>query len=206
MVFHTQFNTKIISFEGIDGSGKSTVIKNVATELQLLGKKVHILTEPGTTEIGLALRKLIKSDIKRADLTELFLFEASRADMVQNYIVPLIDSADFILIDRYIDSTRAYQGYGKGLSQQIIQQLNTIAVGHYQPDKTIYIDVSLETAALRRKKRDGDIDTFDKDPEFAQRVYDGYQELIKEGHMTCIYNHDFNECVNACVRECLRAR
>ena len=186
-------NGKLITFEGIDGSGKSTLIQLVADELRKQGKLVRVLQEPGTTEMGLQIRKLIKSDIKRSKLSEILLFEASRADMVENVVKPLLFNHDYILLDRYIDSTLAYQGYGNHNDMETLHLLNNIAIQGYAADASFLIDVSLEEAARRRAMRPEDIDKFDIDNTFANDVYNGYQELAQSGRLIKVKNDNIEE-------------
>lgn len=169
---------KIYPFEGIDGSGKTTLIKHVATELKAQGYKVLTVQEPGTTDMGLSIRKLLKSDIPRSDICELLLFEASRNYMVERIIKPAMDDYDFIFIDRFVDSTITYQGFGNHTSLTTIETLNNIAISQLPITKTIYVDVSLDVAESRRKQRNDTADKFDIDREFAQNVYRGYHVLI----------------------------
>lgn len=169
---------RIYPFEGIDGSGKTTLIKNVAARLRKQGYSVLTVQEPGTTNMGLNIRKLLKSDTPRSTICELLLFEASRNDMVESVIKPAMDSYDFIFIDRFVDSTITYQGFGNGISLTTIETLNNIAISQLPITKTIYVDVKLDIAEARRKQRETDTDKFDIDREFAHRVYKGYHHII----------------------------
>lgn len=187
---------KIISFEGIDGSGKSTIVKQISQKLISHGTKVLCLQEPGTTAMGLQIRSLLKSSINRSKLSELLLFEASRADMVKSVIMPAMTKYDYIFIDRYVDSTLAYQGYGNETNLDIIRIANKIAMQNIIPDKRILVDVSLKTASLRRQKRNNtDIDVFDSNYAFAKRVYDGYQDLVKSNELISVKNDDLKTTV-----------
>ena len=184
---------KLISFEGIDGSGKTTVIQKVAYLLKNRGQRVIVLQEPGTTEIGKAIRALLKSNKKRSVLTDLLLYEASRASLVEMELEPALSNHDFVLMDRYIDSTVAYQSYGGGLPLDIVQNLNAVAINGHTPDNPFLIDVDLETARQRREQREQTSDSrdpFDTETQFAKRVYDGYQEMVKQGILTSVDNQD----------------
>lgn len=187
---------KIISFEGIDGSGKTTVINQVAKILNDNNKTVLCLQEPGTTSMGLKIRELIKSPVKRSHVTELLLFEASRADMVHAVILPALSKYDYIFLDRYIDSTIAYQGYGNQTDLSLIKVANKLAMQNILPYKKILIDVTLETAMKRRNKRNNnDIDMLDTNFDFAKRVYNGYQELVKSQELISVQNITLDETV-----------
>ena len=193
--------SKLISFEGIDGSGKSTLIQLVSEELNKLGLTTIVLQEPGTTLMGLELRKLLKSEIPRAQMTEVLMFMASRADMVNNVITPAMKNYDVVLIDRYIDSTVAYQGYSNGIDLNTIQTLNRLAVGNNLPHKTILVDVDLKTAEKRRKERQDDVDKFDTNQAFAKKVYAGYQQIALENpdRVQVVKNEDISTSVDEIV-------
>lgn len=184
---------KLISFEGIDGSGKTMVIQKVAHLLENRGQRVIVLQEPGTTAIGKAIRALLKSNKKRSALTDLLLYEASRASLIEMELEPSLSNHDFVLMDRYIDSTVAYQSYGSGLPLDIVQNLNEVADNGHTPDNRFLIDVDLETAQQRRNQREQTSDSrdpFDTEKQFAKRVYDGYQEMVKQGILTPVANQD----------------
>ena len=162
--------SKLISFEGVDGVGKSTVIQKTATDLTSLGYSVIVLREPGTTDLGLKLRELIKSDTPRSELAEVLLFMASRADMVTNVVTRALKAYDIVLLDRYIDSTIAYQGYGNGVDINLLNELNRMVINNKLPDKTIYIDAPMDIVAERIRLRGDDPVKFDTDEQFAKRV------------------------------------
>ena len=193
--------SKLISFEGIDGSGKSTLIQLVSEELNKLGLTTIVLQEPGTTLMGLELRKLLKSEIPRAQMTEVLMFMASRVYMVNNVITPAMKNYDVVLIDRYIDSTVAYQGYGNGIDLNTIQTLNRLAVGNNLPHKTILVDVDLKTSEKRRKERQDDVDKFDTNQAFAKKVYAGYQQIALENpdRVQVVKNEDISTSVDEIV-------
>lgn len=193
--------SKLISFEGVDGVGKSTVIQKTATDLTSLGYSVIVLREPGTTNLGLKLRELIKSDTPRSELAEVLLFMASRADMVTNVVTRALKAYDIVLLDRYIDSTIAYQGYGNGVDINLLNELNRMVINNKLPDKTIYIEAPMDVVAERIRLRGDDPDKFDTDKQFAKRVYDGYQEILKSepDRFGKVVNDDLEDCVQECV-------
>lgn len=183
---------KLITFEGIDGAGKTSLIEATAKKLEVNGYTVRVLQEPGTTDMGKEIRKLVKSDLERSKLSEILLFQASRSDMVERELKPALEKYDYVLLDRYIDSTIAYQGYGNQFNLDVLNDLNRLATNGCLPYKTLLIDVDLEMARERARKR-GEKDKFDKDLEFAHRVYEGYQELSKElDRMIVIPNDSFD--------------
>lgn len=181
-----------ISFEGIDGSGKSTLVDMLADYLKNQGKNVTVLREPGTTPMGLAIRSLVKSEVERSAIAELFLFEASRADMIETVVKPRMAIDDYVITDRYVHSTVAYQGYGNGNNIAIINQLNQLATQGATPDYSFLIDVTLDEAMKHRGVRVETSDTkdkFDDDQHYAKKVYDGYQALVATGELIPIRNN-----------------
>lgn len=146
--------------------------------------------EPGTTEMGDKLRALLKSDVPRSKRTELFIQEACRVDIIERRILPNLHKYDYILNDRYIDSTVAYQGAGNGNDQGLINELNILATRDIKPDLTFFIDTDFEIARARVLKRKGVKDDFDKDREYAKRVYNAYQRLCNRSDIITINNND----------------
>ena len=135
-----------ISFEGVDGSGKSTQINLLKIEIERNGFECVLLEEPGTTLVGLEIRKILKDYEKVGELssvTELFLFAASRSELVDKEIKPLLARREKVIIaDRYIDSTLAYQGYGRGYDTDKINYINNIVTQGIKPDLTFLLDCS----------------------------------------------------------------
>ena len=146
-----------ISFEGVDGSGKSTQINLLKIEIERNGFECVLLEEPGTTLVGLEIRKILKDYEKVGELssiTELFLFAASRSELVDKEIKPLLARREKVIIaDRYIDSTLAYQGYGRGYDTDKINYINNIVTQGIKPDLTFVLKVSPKSAKLRLRKR-----------------------------------------------------
>ena len=167
---------KIISFEGVDGVGKTTVINTLKEELIKQDKSVLVIQEPGTTEFGQEIRELIKKPTNRSQLADVLLFIAARADMVQKVLKPASKIYDYILIDRYIDSTIAYQGYGNGNDISLLDYLNRAVINNILPNKTILLTIPLDVAEDRRKKRGEASDKYE-DAEFLKRVEEGYEKL-----------------------------
>lgn len=140
----------LITFEGIDGCGKTTQLLRAAGFLRRRGCKVARLREPGTTPIAEKIRRiLLHRDSTMSDLTELLLYEAARSDITSSKIKPLLQSGHIVLCDRFYDSTTAYQGYGRKLDISMIRRLNRVAVGNLRPDMTLLFDIDLKTARLR---------------------------------------------------------
>ena len=147
-----------ITFEGIDGSGKSTQIKLLAEKLEEHGHNVHVFREPGGTALSEKVRSLLlDSDLDIHPITELLLFSAARAQLVAEEVKPILERDEIVILDRYYDSTIAYQGYGrKSLPIDDIHQLNAIATQNVQPDVTFYLKIDLEEAERRTASKQKD--------------------------------------------------
>ncbi len=143
-----------ITFEGIEGAGKTTVIQGIAKILEERGSSVLVTREPGGSTFGTSLRSLLLScDSDLDELAELYLFLADRAQHVSKVLRPALDRGDIVLCDRYIDSTTAYQGYARGLDQDELHTLNAIASRGLKPDLTLVLDLPVEEGLARAAKR-----------------------------------------------------
>jgi dTMP kinase len=174
----------LISFEGSEGSGKSTQISFLAEHLQRLGRKVVSTREPGGTEIGEQVRNIIVHNSKGDEMcaeTELLLFAASRAQLVREIIAPNLIKGVIVLCDRYIDSSTVYQGVARNLSLDPVQQINRFAVGNVLPELTIVLDVPTRVSMNRIKQRASDLpDRMERENiEFYKKVRDGYLVLAR---------------------------
>ena len=165
-----------ITFEGIDGCGKSTQLEHSRQYLRALGHKVVALREPGSTPAAEKIRSLLLDRRSRlTDISELLLYEAARAEITQLEICPHLEAGRIVLCDRFYDSTTAYQGYGRGLDLAMVRGLHRVAVGECVPDLTLVFDVSLRVAATRIK---GNRDRLESLPQaFHQRVRRGFLEI-----------------------------
>jgi len=149
-----------ITFEGIEGTGKSTQIALLKARLETLGRRVHLTCEPGGSRIGAELRRVLLS-LENRDLcprAELFLYLADRAQHVAQVIRPALANGEIVLCDRFADSTVAYQAYGRGLDAELLHGLNTLAVDGLWPDLTILLDIDPAvglTRAVSRNKAEG---------------------------------------------------
>lgn len=172
-----------ISFEGIDFCGKSTQIKLLKEYLERKNIVVEILREPGGTEISEQVRTILLS--KKNNLmtleTEVLLFAASRAQLVREKLIPLLKSGTYVISDRFHDSTTAYQGYGRGIPLNIIDNIHKISVGNTLPDLTFLIDISLDEVESRKLKvSSSELDRIEiSDRIFFEKVRDGYLEIAK---------------------------
>ncbi|MGE5379763.1 MAG: dTMP kinase [Methylocystaceae bacterium] len=170
-----------ISLEGIDGSGKTTQIPLLVNFIGSLGLEVVSVREPGGTRISEKIRELLL-DVKNQEMSfraEALLYGASRAQLVEEIIKPALNDGKVVIADRYLDSTIAYQGYGRGLDLEFLQQLNILATGDLVPDLTMVLMVSPQMAYQRRKR--GDSDRLEGEGLlFQQQVYNGYKALAEE--------------------------
>ncbi len=168
-----------ITFEGADGSGKTTQLNNVKSFLEQKGFDVVITREPGALDIGQKIRNiLLHHDGVVADRCEMFLFLADRAQHVETFIKPAVEQGKIVLCDRHTDSTIAYQGYGRGQNIELLQKLNEIAVNGLVPDLTLLFDVSTETAQERVGSEKDRMES--AGIEFHKKVRNGYLELQKQ--------------------------
>lgn len=174
---------KFITFEGPEGCGKSTQIKLLSEALIKQGRLVLTTREPGGTDVGEEIRKILMDPeyVELTDLTEVFLYEAARAQLVNEVIIPALDSGHIVLCDRFSESTLAYQGYGGKISVEWIQKIDQMARGGLSPDLTLFIDVDPEVGLKRARASEKEIDRLEeKDLEYHKRVYQGYVELTKK--------------------------
>ena len=176
-----------ISFEGMEGSGKSTQISLLAEQLRSLGRSVRTLREPGGTPIGEEIRHTLKHSKDNSAMTpetELLLMNASRAQLVREVIRPALAKGDIVLCDRFYDSTTAYQGYGRQLDLKLVGNIIEVAVGETRPDLTLLLLVPREVSEERRLARQPTLplhlqrDRMEEvDRSFSERVAKGYQAI-----------------------------
>ena len=171
-----------ITLEGPEGSGKSTQIKRLAKRLEDLGYPVITTREPGGTSIGDQIRHvLVRMENKELHpRTEILLFLAARAQLVEQLIKPALQDGKIILCDRYGDSTLAYQGYGHGLDLEKLRQMLDFATDHLKPDLTILLDLDVKMGLMRKKAEDEWNRLYAYEVLFHERVREGYQKLASE--------------------------
>ena len=173
-----------ITFEGPEGGGKSTQIRLLAERLTAQGITVRITREPGGTHIGEAVRHLLQHD-ERPDAemsfrTEVLLFCASRAQIVAEIIRPALERGEWVLCDRFTDSTLAYQGYGRGLPLDLLRTLNDFATDGLTPDLTILLDISTDEGFRRVAARVASQDRIERAARaFHERLREGYLEMAR---------------------------
>ena len=169
-----------ITFEGGEGCGKSTQARALYKHVSRKGLPVVLSQEPGGTPLGKELRRHLKrtEGTEISPLAELFLFAASRAQLVEKVIIPSLESGAIVICDRYSDSTTAYQGYGRGLDLDTVQTINTTATGGISPDLVILLDLPVEIGLSRKGAIKGA--RFEREEiAFHQRVRNGFLRMAK---------------------------
>lgn len=171
---------KFITIEGIDGCGKSTLAENLSDALGKTGASVVLTKEPGGSELGKTLRKILQEQKDPVcEKAEYLLFAADRAQHFKQIIEPALESNKIVISDRWCDSSVAYQGYGRGIDVEMIKSVNFWATDELKPDLIFYIRIDAQTAFDRIKKRNLELTAFEKEKvEFWARVQRGYEELF----------------------------
>ncbi len=177
-----------ITFEGIEGSGKSTQIVLLANYLKSSGNRVLLTREPGGTPIGDQIRKILLDPANKAldSSAELLLYAASRAQHLSEVILPALEAGLIVLCDRFSDATLAYQGYGRGLNRETIQELDWIVTSGMRPNLTLLFDIDAATGLSRAQGRnnsrglENEARFENEEIAFHERVRRGYLELAKQ--------------------------
>jgi dTMP kinase len=172
-----------VTLEGPEGSGKSTQMALLAAWLRKEGRPVVTSREPGGTRIGDQIRHVLH-DVANTEMTptaEVLLYSASRAQLVEQVIRPALAEGQIVLLDRYADSTLAYQGYGRGLSLADLATLTAVATRGLQPDLTLLLDLDVSAGLARRRDQGEEMNRLDLETlEFHNRVRDGYHQLAAQ--------------------------
>lgn len=171
-----------ISIEGTDGSGKSTQIELLRAYLDTQGVEVTFLREPGGTFIGEKIRKVIL-DIENtgmSDVTEMMLCAAARAQLIHQVIIPAVEAGKIVICDRFVDSSYAYQSFGRGLKLEDVRTVNNLAISGLLPDMTLLFDISPEDALVRRLNATVADRLEMESQKFHNDVYSGYKYLAAE--------------------------
>ena len=197
-----------ISFEGPDGSGKSTVLKQVVAEIGPRLKTQYLVTrEPGGSKIAEKIRQLILNPVNEemSAKTEALLYAASRSQHMFETVIPALKAGKIVFSDRFVDSSLAYQGAGRELGIAAVKQINDFATSKIEPDLTIFLDVKPQVGLTRiAKERAGKEDRLEQEKlNFHQKVYQGYQEVIK-AHPERIKVVDANKPFNLVVEDCVK--
>lgn len=177
-----------ITFEGPEGSGKSTQAKLLAEELKKLGYHVVLTREPGGTPVGEEIREiLLNKDLAIASLTELLLYVAARAQIMADLIIPALKEGKIVICDRFIDSSMAYQGWARGLGFDLVKEINTLVLNGIEPQLTILLDIE-PALGLARVRQDGFDRLEQEDISFHEKVREGYLYLSEENKRFQVYD------------------
>ncbi|GAB4371842.1 MAG: dTMP kinase [Calditrichia bacterium] len=174
---------KFISFEGIDFSGKTTQIQMLIDRLRQVGIRPEVLREPGGTAISEKIREILLSTEhpEMHERTEILLYEAARAQLVHQKLIPMLNAGKYIIADRYYDSTTCYQGYGRGLNLRVVHTLNRFATSGLRPYRTFFLDISPQEAYRRQTQNRHHRDRLESGGvEFFQKIRQGFHTLSRE--------------------------
>jgi dTMP kinase len=172
----------LITFEGIEGSGKSTQVELLSDYLAKEGHSVIKTREPGGTPFGEALRKVsLTKNFRVFPLAELLVFMAIRAQHVEEVIMPALQDRKIVLCDRFVDATYAYQGYGRGIDLGIIETLNRLVTKGIRPNLTVLLDCTVSMGLKRKARDDASLDRFEKEAlSFHRTIRNAYVKLAEE--------------------------
>ncbi len=201
----------LISFEGIDFSGKSLQANLLREKLVKKGYDVLFLREPGGTEISEQIREVLLNTVnqKMSAVTEVLLYSAARAQMVEEKVIPHLQKNGVVICDRYYDSTTAYQGYGRGLDLDFIEKLNTFATKGVRPHVTYLLDLKPELAQLRKDPGREPLDRMEQeDADFHKRVRQGYLKVaqLEKDRFVVIDGTQAVEKIHEQILEVLRSK
>ena len=198
---------RFVTFEGGEGGGKSTNLRMLATALEAAGETVIVTREPGGSEGAEQVRRLlVEGAPDRWDaVSEALLHYAARRDHVERLISPALDRGDWVVCDRFADSTMAYQGYGHGLGRESIETLYGLAIGGLKPDLTLILDLPVETGLTRAGSRGGDETRYERMADgFHQRLRDGFLDIAAREPGRCVVI-DATQEIDAVQQEVRRA-
>tara|TARA_Y100001970_G_scaffold210527_1_gene256837 strand:+ start:7250 stop:7873 length:624 start_codon:yes stop_codon:yes gene_type:complete len=168
-----------ITFEGGEGAGKSTQAQILDEYIKATGQQTLLIREPGNTYVGEKIRKIIRENDEAIDpMTELFLFSAARKELIEKVIKPALDKNIVVICDRYIDSTIAYQHFGREIELQTVQSIIKLTTQNLIPDLTILLDINYKEMI---KRKTSGLDYFEREVEkFHNKIQNGYNELAKQ--------------------------
>lgn len=170
-----------ITMEGPDGSGKSTQIELLRDYLSNKGYDIIVCREPGGTRISEAVRQVIlnKDFTEMGHMTELLLYAAARAQLVEEVIRPSLEAGKVVICDRFVESSAVYQGIARGMGTNLVYEVNKFAIGDTMPDVTFFIDIDAKTG-ISRKKQQAELDRMERETlDFHEKVAEGYRSLAK---------------------------
>jgi dTMP kinase len=172
---------RLITIEGVDGVGKTTLAAGLHRALALSGIEARLLREPGGVQTSEAVRALVKNPALRVGArAEALLYAAARAQLVEEALAPALEGGEWVLLDRFVDSSLAYQGGGRKLGIEAVRELNLFATGGLTPDRTLLLTLDGESARARASSRDESPDRLEQEgAEFFERIQSAYLELAK---------------------------
>jgi dTMP kinase len=173
---------RLITIEGIDGAGKSTLAQALETELRGRAIEVRLLREPGGVGAAERIRELVKDPrLHIGPRAEALLYAAARAQLVDEAVVPLLERGAWVLLDRFVDSSLAYQGGGRELGVEAVRAINQFATGGHRPDRTLLLDLDLGLGRSRSRAREEALDRLERErDDFFDRVRAAYLELWRQ--------------------------
>lgn len=178
---------KFVTFEGCEGSGKSTQLKLLSEYLKSVGADFIMTREPGGSAISEDIRKIILNGKNTAmcDECEALLYAAARIQHLRETVAPALAAGKLVVCDRYVYSSLAYQGYARGLGEKFIERINSVALGNYPPDMTVFLDISPAEAFKRKHGADRNDRIEQMGLEFHEKVYQGYKALLAKHPDIC---------------------
>jgi dTMP kinase len=170
----------LVTIEGVDGAGKSTLASSLADALRAAGQPVELLREPGGVVVSERIRAIVQDPaLHVAPRTEALLYAAARAQLVDELLLPLLEAGAFVLLDRFLDSSLAYQGAARGLGVDAVRAINQFGTASLEPDRTLLLSISADTARARTRAREPDrLEA--EDASFFAAVERGYLELAQD--------------------------
>lgn len=178
---------KFITFEGCEGSGKSTQLRLLSEYLTKLGVDYILTREPGGSEIAEQIRGIILNgkNTEMCDECEALLYAAARVQHLKEKVAPALESGKLVICDRFVDSSLAYQGYARGLGREYVENINDFALKNFSPDLTVFLDISPAEAFKRKHGADPDDRMEQLGLEFHMKVYEGYKALAEINPRMC---------------------
>lgn len=178
---------KFITFEGCEGSGKSTQIRLLSEKLTAQGVDFIVTREPGGSDVAEQIRKIILDgkNVSMCDECEALLYAAARIQHLKEIVEPALEAGKLVICDRYVDSSLAYQGAARGLGEKYISDINAVALTRYPPDLTVFLNISPERAFERKHGADKSDRMEQQGLEFHNKVYAGYLSLVKKYPRIC---------------------
>jgi dTMP kinase len=173
---------RLITIEGLDGAGKSTLAESLHREMAARGVRAELLREPGGVELSERIRELVKDpSLPVSPRAEALLYAAARAQLVAERLEPLLEEGAVVLLDRFVDSSLAYQGAGRALGVEQVRAINLFATGLLEPDRTLLLRISPEAGRARQRERALEPDRMEReDEQFFATIASAYDELARE--------------------------